>query len=233
MLYQKKATMRFLIVLLFIIMNVVGSAQVPKKGALSGYIAKLEKEIADAKMYQADSARIAELEKILAQMKFTQAYLDKGVAKKQKTNTKAGVRWTGTMTRDIVTVHSNELYQGKITEKIVVNFNSTYGFENVLISPKVQTEYTQGVLGVYTNPPGGIGPAWGPTIAEAKLIDPTHPDQLFNNYDQAFGTGQQVKNSVSLTGGSDAIKFFSSISQLYQKGMMPNTDNKNLSANSG
>lgn len=126
MLYEKKATMRFLIVLLFCIMNVVGSAQVPKKGALSGYIAKLEKEIADAKMYQADSARIAELEKILAQMKFTQAYLDKGVAKKQKPKTKAGVRWTGTMTRDIVTVHSNELYQGKITEKIVVNFINTY-----------------------------------------------------------------------------------------------------------
>jgi len=113
---------------------------------------------------------------------------------------------------------------------IQVNFNSSYGFENVLVSPKVQTEYTQGVLGVYTNPPGGIGPAWGPTIAEAKLIDPTHPDQLFNNYDQAFGTGQLVKNSVSLTGGSDAIKFFSSVSQLYQKGMMPNTDNRNLSA---
>ncbi|WP_165499759.1 SusC/RagA family TonB-linked outer membrane protein [Pedobacter frigidisoli] len=113
---------------------------------------------------------------------------------------------------------------------VQVNFNSSYGFDQVLISPKVQTEYTQGVLGAYTNPPGGIGPAWGPTIAEAKLIDPTHPDQLFNNYDQAFGTGQQVKNSVSLTGGSDAIKFFSSISQLYQKGMMPNTDNKNLSA---
>lgn len=54
MLYQKKATMRFLIVLLFIMMHVAGSAQVPKTGALSGYIAKLEKEIADAKMYQAE-----------------------------------------------------------------------------------------------------------------------------------------------------------------------------------
>ena len=110
-----------------------------------------------------------------------------------------------------------------------VNFNSSYGFDEVLISPKVQKEYTQGVLGVYTNPPGGIGPAWGPTIAEAKVIDPTHPDQLFDNYDQAFGTGQQVKNSVSVTGGNDVVKFFSSVSQLYQKGMMPNTDNKNLS----
>jgi TonB-linked SusC/RagA family outer membrane protein len=112
---------------------------------------------------------------------------------------------------------------------VSVNFNSSYGFDEVLKSPDVQTEYTQGVLGIYTNPPGGIGPAWGPTIAEAKLIDPTHPDQLFDNYDRAFGTGQQVKNSLSVTGGSDAIKFFSSISQLYQKGMMPNTDNKNFS----
>ncbi|QPH41258.1 SusC/RagA family TonB-linked outer membrane protein [Pedobacter endophyticus] len=111
-----------------------------------------------------------------------------------------------------------------------VNLNSSYGFDEVLISPDVQKEYTQGVLGVYTNPPGGIGPAWGPTIAEAKLIDPTHPDQLYDNYDQAFGTGQQVKNSVSVAGGNDAVKFFSSVSQLYQKGMMPNTDNKNLSA---
>ncbi|WP_316797737.1 SusC/RagA family TonB-linked outer membrane protein [Pedobacter frigidisoli] len=111
-----------------------------------------------------------------------------------------------------------------------IDLNSSYGFDQVLISPKVQKEYTQGVLGDYTNPPTGIGPAWGPTIAEAKLKDPTHPDELFDNYEQAFGTGQQVKNSVSVAGGSEVVRFFSSVSQLYQKGMMPNTDNKNLSA---
>ncbi|MEJ7560314.1 MAG: SusC/RagA family TonB-linked outer membrane protein [Pedobacter sp.] len=111
-----------------------------------------------------------------------------------------------------------------------VSFNSTYGFDEVLKSPDVQKQYTMGVLGVYTNPPGGIGPAWGPTIEEAKLIDPTHPDELFDNYDRAFRTGQQVRNSVSVNGGTEAIKFFSSISQFYQKGMMPNTDYKNYSA---
>ncbi|MCX3263792.1 SusC/RagA family TonB-linked outer membrane protein [Pedobacter agri] len=110
-----------------------------------------------------------------------------------------------------------------------INLNSSYGFDEVLKKPAVQTEYTQGVLGVYANPPSGIGPAWGPTIAEAKLLDPTHPDQLYDNYDRAFGTGQQIKNSVSVAGGSEAVKFFSSVSQLYQKGMMPNTDYKNLS----
>jgi TonB-linked SusC/RagA family outer membrane protein len=110
-----------------------------------------------------------------------------------------------------------------------VDLSSSYGFDNVLKSPAVQTEFTQGVLGVYTNPATGIGPAWGPTIAEAKLLDPTHPDQLFNNYDRAFDTGRQYKNSVSVRGGSDNIKFFTSISQSYQKGMMPNTDYKNIS----
>ncbi|KQR66884.1 SusC/RagA family TonB-linked outer membrane protein [Pedobacter sp. Leaf176] len=113
---------------------------------------------------------------------------------------------------------------------ISVNLSSSYGFDEVLKKPAVQKEYTQGVLGVYANPPSGIGPAWGPTIAEAKAIDPTHPDQLYDNYDRAFGTGQQVKNSVSVAGGSEAVRFFSSVSQLYQKGMMPNTDYKNLSA---
>ena len=113
---------------------------------------------------------------------------------------------------------------------ISVNLSSSYGFDEVLKKPAVQKEYTQGVLGVYANPPSGIGPAWGPTIAEAKAIDPTHPDQLYDNYDRAFGTGQQVKNSVSVAGGTEVVRFFSSVSQLYQKGMMPNTDYKNLSA---
>ena len=113
---------------------------------------------------------------------------------------------------------------------ISVNLSSNYGFDEVLKKPAVQKEYTQGVLGVYANPPSGIGPAWGPTIAEAKAIDPTHPDQLYDNYDRAFGTGQQVKNSVSVAGGTEVVRFFSSVSQLYQKGMMPNTDYKNLSA---
>ena len=125
----------------------------------------------------------------------------------------------------VVVITTKKGQQGGLS----INLNSTYGFDNVLKKPAVQTEYTQGVLGVYTNPATGIGPGWGPTIAEAKVLDPTHPDQLYNNYDQAFGTGQQVKNSISVAGGTEVVKFFSSISQFYQKGMMPNTDYKNLS----
>lgn len=111
---------------------------------------------------------------------------------------------------------------------IRANFSSTYGFENINKTPEVQTEYTAGILGVYT--PIGLGPAWGPTISEAKAIDSSHPDFLYENYKNAFDTGTQLRNTLSLTGGSEAIKFFSSLSSFHQDGMLPFTDYKNLSA---
>lgn len=111
---------------------------------------------------------------------------------------------------------------------IRTNFSTTYGVDNINKTPAIQQEYTAGILGVYT--PIGLGPAWGPTIAEAKVIDPTHPDQLFNNYKNAFDQGTQLRNSVSVAGGNEALKFFSSISSFRQDGMLPFTDYKNLSA---
>jgi TonB-linked SusC/RagA family outer membrane protein len=108
------------------------------------------------------------------------------------------------------------------------NFTSTYGIENVNKTPAVQTEYTAGIRGGYR--PIDLGPAWGPTIAEAQLLDPTHPDELFENYKNAFDTGSQLRNTVSVTGGSEAIKFFSSVSQFNHDGMLPFTDYQNLSA---
>ncbi|SFH34704.1 SusC/RagA family TonB-linked outer membrane protein [Pedobacter insulae] len=111
-----------------------------------------------------------------------------------------------------------------------VNFSNTYGLDEINKMPEVQTTYTSGVVGNYNNGSNGIGPAWGPTIAEAKLIDPSHPDKLFNNYERAYETGNQAKSSISVAGGSETIRFFSSASTLFQKGIMPGTDYKNLSA---
>lgn len=116
-----------------------------------------------------------------------------------------------------------------------VSFTSTYGFENINKTPKIQKIYTAGILGVYT--PIGLGPAWGPTIAEAKAgtgpgnvaPDPSHPDELFDNYKQAYRTGTQLRNSINMTGGTEAIKFYSSLSYFKQEGMLPFTDYKNIS----
>ncbi|MEO6520111.1 MAG: SusC/RagA family TonB-linked outer membrane protein [Mucilaginibacter sp.] len=111
---------------------------------------------------------------------------------------------------------------------VQINFSSLYGFENPDKLPAVQSEYTAGILGVYT--PIGLGPAWGPTVAEAIAIDPTHPAQLYNNYKQAYQTGHQARNTVTIAGGSDIARVYSSISYLKQSGMLPFTDDKNISA---
>jgi len=81
---------------------------------------------------------------------------------------------------------------------IRTTFTSTYGVENINKTPDVQTEYTAGILGTYT--PIGLGPAWGPTIAEAKAIDPTHPDKLFENYKNAFDTDLRSEIHFHLPG---------------------------------
>ncbi|ANE52103.1 SusC/RagA family TonB-linked outer membrane protein [Flavisolibacter tropicus] len=116
-----------------------------------------------------------------------------------------------------------------------VNVSSTYGFENINKTPEIQRTYTAGILGVYT--PIGLGPAWGPTIAEAKAgtgpgnvaADPTHPDEIYDNYKQAYRTGKQMRNSINMTGGSETVKFYSSLSYFDQEGMLPFTDYKNIS----
>jgi TonB-linked SusC/RagA family outer membrane protein len=102
-----------------------------------------------------------------------------------------------------------------------VNFTSSYGVDNINKKPKIQQTYTAGILGVYT--PIGLGPAWGPTIEEAKLIDPTHPDKLFDNYERAYQTGQQTRNVLTLSGGTEKMSVFSSLSYSDQDGMMPFT----------
>lgn len=111
---------------------------------------------------------------------------------------------------------------------IQVGFSSTYGFETISRKPAIQNIYTAGILGRYEAI--NLGPAWGPTIAEAKVIDPTHPDELYNNYEQAYRTGNQLRNTISISGGSENAKVYSSLSYFTHEGMLPFTDYKNISA---
>jgi TonB-linked SusC/RagA family outer membrane protein len=108
-----------------------------------------------------------------------------------------------------------------------VNLSSTYGFDNINKTPKIQKQYTAGILGAYV--PIGLGPAWGPTIEEAKAIDPTHPDELYDNYKGAYRTGKQLRNTINVLGGTENVKIFSSVSIFDQEGMLPFTDYKNIS----
>ena len=108
------------------------------------------------------------------------------------------------------------------------NFSSTYGVENVNKFPEVQDKYTIGYAGVYN--PQDFFPSWGPTVAAAKAIDPTHPDQLYNHFRDAYRTGQQFQNNLSFSGGTDKITFLSSLSHLRHDGVIPFTNFEKFSA---
>jgi TonB-linked SusC/RagA family outer membrane protein len=109
-----------------------------------------------------------------------------------------------------------------------VNFSSTAGTESVNKFPDVQDQFSIGFGGGYN--PESFFPSWGPSIADAKLVDPTHPDRLFNHFEDAYQSGWQVRNALTFSGGSDKVTFSSSVSQLDQEGVLPFTSFRNISA---
>ncbi len=109
-----------------------------------------------------------------------------------------------------------------------VNFSSSAGVESVDKFPEIQDKFSQGYIGVYDST--SFWPSWGPTVAEAKKLDSSHPDKLYNHFKDAYHNGYQYRNTLSLSGGTDKITYNSSFSQFKENGTIPFTDYKNLSA---
>jgi TonB-linked SusC/RagA family outer membrane protein len=76
-------------------------------------------------------------------------------------------------------------------------------------------------------------PTWGPTVEAAKALDPTHPEKLYDHYAQGYRQGNQIKNSITLSGGTENALLTSSLSYFKQKGTIPFSDYKNISARVG
>jgi TonB-linked SusC/RagA family outer membrane protein len=120
--------------------------------------------------------------------------------------------------------------------KMQVSYAGTYGFEKVNKTPDVQSKFTQGFLNsdpainrpVYD--PTSFWPSWGPTIEEGKSLDPTHPDQIFDNFERAYRTGYQTRHSINLTGGSELLQMGASFSYSNQDGVIPFSDYKSYNA---
>ena len=115
--------------------------------------------------------------------------------------------------------------------KLHVSFTSTYGIDEVNKFPDVQSKYTQGFGGVYDSV--SFWPSWGPTVEAAKASDPSHPARLYNQYAQGYQQGNQFRNSLSLSGGSENALLSSSFSYFKQNGAIPFSDYKNISARLG
>lgn len=105
--------------------------------------------------------------------------------------------------------------------KFRVNYSATYGIDQVDKFPEVQSRFSQGYKGEYD--PESFWPEWGPTVEEAKSLDPTHPDKLYNQYARAYINGNQFRNTLTLSGGSEKASMSSSVSYFKQNGTIPFT----------
>lgn len=108
-----------------------------------------------------------------------------------------------------------------------VGLTTTYGIDNVNKLPDVQMRYSQG--NNYTYDPISFWPTLGPTVEEAKKIDPTHPDQLYHHFGQGFQTGHQFRTTLTMSGGNERALLSSALSYSETEGMIPFSDYKNIS----
>lgn len=109
-----------------------------------------------------------------------------------------------------------------------INYSTTYGIDQVDKFPEVQSKFTQGYKGIYDSL--SFWPEWGPTVEAARALDPTHPAKLYNQYSRAYKTGNQFRNTLSLSGGTDKASMTSSLSYFKQNGTIPFTWYQDISA---
>lgn len=145
--------------------------------------------------------------------------------------------------------------------KVNVSINNSTMFQPSFIKvPKVQTQYGNGNQGVYAYVDGsgagteGGGWIWGPKLDQrdpsttsgfvettqynsprnpetGELIPTPYTSRGKNNIDNFFQDGLIQSNNVSVGWGNDVASIRTSVSNVYQKGIVPNTDLENFSFN--
>ncbi len=106
--------------------------------------------------------------------------------------------------------------KGKAGE-VKVNYSGTIGFDEINRYPDFQEQYGQGFSGEYD--PVSFWPSWGAPVPAVQVIEPAH--QYYDNTRNVMQTGSQLDNTVSVSGGNEAATFYTSFSNLQQKGVIP------------
>ncbi len=114
------------------------------------------------------------------------------------------------------------------TGRTQFNVSATSGIDYVNKYPKTQHEYTQGFAGSYDT--NSFWPTWGPTVEEARAIDPEHPEEIFNNFKNAYETGYNTNLHFDASGGNEKAYFYTSLGHFYQQGVLPFADFGRISA---
>ncbi|MGL4632706.1 MAG: SusC/RagA family TonB-linked outer membrane protein [Leadbetterella sp.] len=136
--------------------------------------------------------------------------------------------------------------KGIARKGIGVSVNSSFQFERINELREFQNEYGQGAISRTTNIPvynplseGSWGPrfgtlstvpAWGPSPAAAAPATLAYEAQP-NNIGDFFSTGNQVSNSIALSGGSERGQSYFSYTNVNAKGVVSSNELKRHIAN--
>ncbi len=119
---------------------------------------------------------------------------------------------------------------GKGADKFTVGINSSYTMEKVAYMPDFQTEYGTGWEGAYDNVENTN---WGPRFdGQSRQIGPTFPaghalttqmvpySPVDNNLLDFFETGNNLSNTIYMTGSTDDSKFYVSFGDQRANGIV-------------
>lgn len=106
-----------------------------------------------------------------------------------------------------------------IAGKPQISYSGSMGWDEVNRVPDIQREYREGASGVRRIGVAGAGTpfqTFGPPVTEDEMI--------YDNFKNFFRTGVRVNNTLSVSGGNDKSNYYTSVSHLSQKGIVPNSD---------
>ena len=130
--------------------------------------------------------------------------------------------------------------KGRAQKGVGIEYNSNVTFDNVAVVPDYQYEYGQGDAGVKPttlNAAQATGRrSWGAKIdgsSDYMAVDGlSHPyTAKKDNFKNFYQTGITFTNTLAFTGGTDAINYRFSASDLNSKGILPGTTYKRKTLN--
>jgi len=97
-----------------------------------------------------------------------------------------------------------------------INFSHSVSREDVINRPDYQDVYGPGFG--FQSAPDGFWPSWGAPFSETPDLT------YYNNWENSMRTGVGLDNSISVSGGTDTVTFFTSVSNSQNRGIIPNND---------
>lgn len=99
-----------------------------------------------------------------------------------------------------------------------ISYTGSVGWDQINKTPDIQRQYREGASGVKRiGVPGAGTPfqTFGPPVTENDVI--------YDNMKDFFRTGLRINHNISVSGGNVKSNYYSSVSNLHQRGIVPNS----------